>query len=758
MNDVLRPAGLLAVVALAFAMGVSRAAAQDPRPTGSSFRAGVDVISVDVQVIDSDGQPVAGLAPDAFEVTVDGRRRRVLSADFVDTRSSAVPAPAADSPVAVSSSVTTAGEAGTTSGSESLAPRRVYVLAVDRSRLDEFTARPILAAVSDFLAQLRSQDEVGVFTYPTGPTLDPTTDRDAVVRVLQTIQAVRELPPPGEFAMSPSNVVEISRRPESALAMNVILTFCATASDQQCPDRVRAQATSEVLFYEGVASAGSATLRALMAALGDVADRKTVVIISGGVVTADIVGARPEGAALFRELGRVAAQSNVTVYALFVDQSWQRQMAAELGRPPVAPDPVRERELTGRVLDQLTDAAGGTVLRISSGDGRPAFDRVLRETSAYYLLGVESTDDDRDGRLRELRVRVRDRRVSVRGRSWLGGPRSATPAPVAASAPRPEEAPPVLPPATPEIRRLAEAFDRDDRAAIVQAFAPSEASRLLRAFREHESPWPASPRRTAAFALDLAMVGVRIDSVYVKEEALRVLGEYLVRVRGESSDDAFECTWLWTASAGTAGLFAPELGTLVAERAAERCPTDASLRLARAVARDQQLMLFQRQGTSSSAATDALSDLEQQVLEAYEAAAELPAARFEARIRAAQLLFRAGRYEDGLTSLDAAGAQPDDHVLRYYASLVRGQLLYALGRFDESAAACRAALDAWPGAQSARVALVSALIGRGRLDEATTIAGNVLSAPPTPDPWWVYFLGDYRAYDDIRSRLGQVAR
>ena len=129
MNDVLRPAGLLAVVALAFAMGVSRAAAQDPRPTGSSFRAGVDVISVDVQVIDSDGQPVAGLAPDAFEVTVDGRRRRVLSADFVDTRSSAVPAPAADSPVAVSSSVTTAGEAGTTSGSESLAPRRVYVLA-----------------------------------------------------------------------------------------------------------------------------------------------------------------------------------------------------------------------------------------------------------------------------------------------------------------------------------------------------------------------------------------------------------------------------------------------------------------------------------------------------------------------------------------------------------------------------------------------------------------------------------------------------
>jgi len=44
---------------------------------------------------------------------------------------------------------------------------------------------------------------------------------------------------------------------------------------------------------------------------------------------------------------------------------------------------------------------------------------VLRETSAYYLLGVEPATADRDGRPRELRVKVHRRGVSVRSRQWV---------------------------------------------------------------------------------------------------------------------------------------------------------------------------------------------------------------------------------------------------------------------------------------------------------------------------------------------------
>ncbi len=43
----------------------------------------------------------------------------------------------------------------------------------------------------------------------------------------------------------------------------------------------------------------------------------------------------------------------------------------------------------------------------------------LMETSAYYLLGVEPATADRDGRLRELKVAVREPGVTVRHRTWV---------------------------------------------------------------------------------------------------------------------------------------------------------------------------------------------------------------------------------------------------------------------------------------------------------------------------------------------------
>jgi hypothetical protein len=42
---------------------------------------------------------------------------------------------------------------------------------------------------------------------------------------------------------------------------------------------------------------------------------------------------------------------------------------------------------------------------------------VLRETSAYYVLGVGVGEDERDGRPRPIRVRVKRRGAEVRSRS-----------------------------------------------------------------------------------------------------------------------------------------------------------------------------------------------------------------------------------------------------------------------------------------------------------------------------------------------------
>src|SRR5687768_8139752 len=58
---------------------------------GQTFRSSVDLIALDVQVRDKNGRPVSTLDAGSFEVTVDGKPRRVVSADFISLDESAAP-------------------------------------------------------------------------------------------------------------------------------------------------------------------------------------------------------------------------------------------------------------------------------------------------------------------------------------------------------------------------------------------------------------------------------------------------------------------------------------------------------------------------------------------------------------------------------------------------------------------------------------------------------------------------------------------
>jgi hypothetical protein len=69
-------------------------------------------------------------------------------------------------------------------------------------------------------------------------------------------------------------------------------------------------------------------------------------------------------------------------------------------------------------LDQFSGTAGGKLFTVSAGNGMFAFDRILTETSAYYLLGVAPEDADRDGSARRLGVKVNQGGATVRARAW----------------------------------------------------------------------------------------------------------------------------------------------------------------------------------------------------------------------------------------------------------------------------------------------------------------------------------------------------
>ena len=72
------------------------------------------------------------------------------------------------------------------------------------------------------------------------------------------------------------------------------------------------------------------------------------------------------------------------------------------------------------------DTGGFSVL--NTNDFSRAFERIVRENSAYYLLGYYPTNDRRDGKLRKLRVRVKRLGLTVHARKGYVAPKGTTPA------------------------------------------------------------------------------------------------------------------------------------------------------------------------------------------------------------------------------------------------------------------------------------------------------------------------------------------
>jgi Flp pilus assembly protein TadD len=93
--------------------------------------------------------------------------------------------------------------------------------------------------------------------------------------------------------------------------------------------------------------------------------------------------------------------------------------------------------------------------------------------------------------------------------------------------------------------------------------------------------------------------------------------------------------------------------------------------------------------------------------------------------------------------------------------LVRGQILRTRGRPEDAAKAYRDALTAWPRAQSARVALMTLVLSRGDRQQAAQLAEAAETEPASGnefDPWWTFWLGDYRAYPAIVAHLREIAQ
>src|SRR5689334_2786643 len=154
----------LGVVA-ALVSGAISLAAQAQRPT---FKAGVDLVPVDVSVVDKDGRPVPDLTADDFVLSVDGRPRKVASAQFFSVPPATSDAPS--TPPAYYS--TNAGVAG----------GRLIVMVVDAGNISTARSKTALDAASRFVSHLSKADRIALVTLPSGGAQIDFTSNHALIQ------------------------------------------------------------------------------------------------------------------------------------------------------------------------------------------------------------------------------------------------------------------------------------------------------------------------------------------------------------------------------------------------------------------------------------------------------------------------------------------------------------------------------------------------------------------------------------------------
>ncbi len=388
-------------------------------PQQPVFRAEIERVRVDVQVINSSkGDPVIGLGLDDFEVWLDGRPRRVTSAELVTFEHDPLPSDVGPTTVRTPGRVPE--------------DARVYIVAIDQLGLPVAAISPMKETIRRFLLGLRPQDMVALYEFPyRTPKLDISHDHTQTSRALDRVMGMRTQQP-GSYNLSASEIVDIAANDADTLNA-VIARECGVVNadltgDIGCLENVRAEARGLAAFLEVESSQRLNELVKLSQTLSFIPGRKTIVMMSGGLITSSKAGGRPDIRSMLAAVGDDIANAQANLYVIHLDSSMTDAYGAATRGTRISNTGLttrtvdrfqtltqdRETMMTG--LEILAGRAGGAMFSVDAGTPASVFDRVLRETKAYYVLGVEPADEDRDGKSHYIRVKTTAKHADVRSR------------------------------------------------------------------------------------------------------------------------------------------------------------------------------------------------------------------------------------------------------------------------------------------------------------------------------------------------------
>jgi VWFA-related protein len=382
------------------ALTMARPLAQQPPPAATPFRSAVNLVLVDVVVRDRSGDVVRNLSANDFELLEDGRPQQIASFGFEDVSRVPMPVKTLDALSGVEAAAN-----GVIDGSRAavkpapmtaneLAGHRLIVLLFDVSSMQpEDLQQAIDGAVTWTKGSMTPADLVAVATI--GTELDVLTDFTSETgRVQNALAALSAGSGMGTTAVDSSTAAT-----DEAAASETADTASATDASAQELDTLN----NDVRLR---------AITTLAQALTPIQQKKAILYFSSGM---ERNGA--DNQVELRKAVNAAVRANISIYPVdarglqAIVPGGSAREGSRGGVGAFSGQNVAQQfgRLAGQqeTLQSLASDTGGRAF-VDTNDFGEAFTRVVRDISAYYILGFSSTNTLKDGRFRKITVKLKN--------------------------------------------------------------------------------------------------------------------------------------------------------------------------------------------------------------------------------------------------------------------------------------------------------------------------------------------------------------
>ena len=369
----------------------------EPTPV---FRSGINFIRVDTIVTDDDGNHVADLDISDFEIYEDDELQDIETFDRVQI--GAVPEPGARPPTQLSNRNDAEREAARSD-------IRVFVIFFDDYHVRFENGQRASLQMTEFLQNSLRPDDLVAVMYPLTPVTElqfTRNHRSVISQVEEFFGRKYDYEPMNLFEQQywnyPPTAVELIRNQVSLSALNGLMVRLGG---------LREGRKSVLLISEGYTNYVPPQMRDLG---GFNPSRYDPNAAESSYELTQQLFSDTELVMRLRELFQSANRFNTSIYSL--DPRGLAIGEYDLSQPDIgARTNQRVLRTTQDTLHVLSEQTDGRAI-VNRNDLVPGLQQMMRDSSAYYLLGYTSSGSPTDGRFHEIDVRVKRDDVNVRSR------------------------------------------------------------------------------------------------------------------------------------------------------------------------------------------------------------------------------------------------------------------------------------------------------------------------------------------------------